>query len=177
MSGFLVSHPAGPGPQLLREHRDVEHDPGLTLSWGACLPRRGSCSCCCSTWAPVPKPPGRVVRADPKPSHAQLTLGHVARASRRALAACRSRGEVREAQKRCGRPPNRNGLMVQRSWCKSLPGQGMASREWDGEGSGLQAEERGRGCRGLKRSGTTHPPDVGTNFLQGLLGKDKGRWF
>lgn len=32
MSGFLVSHQAE--LQLLQEHRDVEHDPGLTLSGG-----------------------------------------------------------------------------------------------------------------------------------------------
>lgn len=150
MSGFLVSHPAGPGPQLLREHRDVEHDPGLTLSWGVCLPRRGSCSCCCSTWAPVPKPPGRVVRADPEPSHAQLTLGHVARASRRALAACRSRGEVREAQKRCGRPPHRNGLMVQRSWCKSLPGQGTGKQGTGWRGVWLAGRGKGKGLQGAE---------------------------
>lgn len=57
------------------------------------------------------------------------------------------------------------GLMARRSWCKSLPGQGMGRR---GESSGVQ--------KGARR-GWSAACDVGTNFLQSLLGKDMGRWF
>lgn len=58
---------------------------------------------------------------------------------------------MREAQRRCGCPrallPCQRSLMVRRSWCKSLPGQGMGKQGLGLRGVWFAGGGKGKGPR------------------------------
>lgn len=143
--------------------------------------------CCCPTCTPAPKAfgvcPGVLMRGAregvyPKSSHAELTVGNVPREVAKhplALAACReparSAGSPAERGGGTGAPPalqpRRWSLMIQRSWCKSLPAQRRAAGvRGMGTKVGLAAgktpchrwREEDAGRQGLEEGWSARPP-------------------
>lgn len=165
---------AAGGVGLLLNPRSSPGSPGMGARSGGLSPMEGKLFLLLLHLA-VPKPSGVVVprsslsRASPCPINAWKCRKSI-------LKGWGSPGEG------CGKPrggvgapralqPCRRSLMVRRSWCKSLPGQGRGKQ---GTGWRQGSRQRGGGWRGLKHSGITCPPDVGTNLLQE---RTRGRWF